>query len=58
MISVDQAVLQFRRDPAWADLIRDAYFDRDVLAAGERFLHSAEFAEVKTRLDGNGAGGS
>ncbi len=50
MISVDEAVLQFRADPQMAGLVRDAYLDRDVLAAGKRFLGSAEFAEVKQRL--------
>jgi ubiquinone/menaquinone biosynthesis C-methylase UbiE len=52
MISVDEAVLQFRADPQWAGLIRDTYLDRDVLAAGERFLNSAEFAEVLQLLQG------
>lgn len=52
MISVDEAVLQLRADPQMTALIRDAYLDRDVLAAGNRFLDSAEFAEVKKLLHG------
>lgn len=50
MISVDEAVLQLRADPQMANLVRDAYLDHDVLAAGKRFLESAEFAEVKQML--------
>ena len=57
MISIDQAILQFRADPRMSELVRDAYLDRDVVAAAERFFHSAEFAEVKTRLDGKWRGG-
>lgn len=52
LMTVDEAVLQLRTDPYFAALVRDAYLDRDVLAAGNRFLESAEFAEVKTRLAG------
>ena len=50
MLSVDAAVLQLRADPQMADLVRDSYLDRDVLAAGKRFVDSAEFAEVRQRL--------
>lgn len=52
LMTVDEAVLQLRTDPYFAALVRDAYLDRDVLAAGNRFLESAEFAEVKQRLAG------
>src|SRR5215207_1878228 len=50
MISVDEAVLRLRADPQMASLVRDAYLDHDVVAAGKRFLLSAEFAEVKKLL--------
>jgi ubiquinone/menaquinone biosynthesis C-methylase UbiE len=50
MITVDQAVLQLRADPRMSNLVRDAYLDRDVISAGERFLNSAEFAEVRKLL--------
>lgn len=52
LMTVDEAVLEFRADPRFAELVHDAYLDRDVLAAGNRFLESAEFAEVKARLTG------
>jgi ubiquinone/menaquinone biosynthesis C-methylase UbiE len=51
-MTVDEAVLEFRADPQFAGLVELAYLDRDVLAAGNRFLVSAEFAEVKARLAG------
>lgn len=46
MTSLDDAVRALRRDPANAQLIRDAYLGEDVLEAAERFSRSGEFAEV------------
>lgn len=45
-ITIDEAVRKFRSDPQYADLVRDAYFDRDVTASTKRFAESGEFAEV------------
>ncbi|HZI63034.1 MAG TPA: class I SAM-dependent methyltransferase [Pyrinomonadaceae bacterium] len=51
------AVSCLRSDSRYADLIRDSYLDRDVLAAAQRFYESAEFREVCQLLGGqiNGA---
>lgn len=46
MHSLDKAILRLRDDPRYADLVRDAYLDRDVVAAARRFCQSAEFAAV------------
>lgn len=46
MLSLDEATLYLRSNPHYADLIRDAYLDRDVVAAARRFSQSAEFAAV------------
>jgi SAM-dependent methyltransferase len=48
----EQAVLYLRRRPECRRLLRDAYLEEDVPACAERFLHSAEFEEIK-RLIGN-----
>jgi ubiquinone/menaquinone biosynthesis C-methylase UbiE len=45
-LTMDDAVRHLRAQPDRAELIRDAYLDRDVLASSERFRRSAEFAEV------------
>lgn len=50
MVSLDEAIRILRNDPSHTDLIRDAYLDRDVDAAAERFAASAEFAQVKAFL--------
>lgn len=49
-ITVDEAVRRLRADPAWADLVRDAYLGRDVEDSARRFLASAEFQEVRQLL--------
>jgi len=43
---MDEAIRALRRDPRYAEVVRDAYLEPDVLASAERFYHSAEFAEV------------
>lgn len=49
-LSVHEAVLRLRADPAQADVVRDAYLGADVLEACERFLASGEFRELRARL--------
>ncbi len=49
-LSVHDAVLRLREDPAAAAIIRDSYLGADVLEASERFLRSAEFGEIRMRL--------
>lgn len=49
-MAIDDAVRQLRTDPHYADLVRDAYLDRDVQASTRRFHESGEFAEVLTLL--------
>lgn len=46
----DQVWEIFRSRPECAGLVRDCYLDADVLAAGERFRHSGEFAETLRRI--------
>jgi ubiquinone/menaquinone biosynthesis C-methylase UbiE len=50
--SLDEAIRTLRRDPRYADLVRDAYLGEDVQNSAERFRASAEFAEVQKLLDG------
>jgi SAM-dependent methyltransferase len=50
MMTTEEAVLQLRRDPAFADLVRDAYLGRDVDDSAQRFAASGEFAEVRRVL--------
>lgn len=45
-ISWEQAVKRLRSMPEHADLVRDAYFDEDNLAAAKRFAAGEEFREV------------
>lgn len=52
MITTEEAILQLRRDPQHAELIRDSYLVADTFEASERFLASAEFAEVGELLEG------
>jgi SAM-dependent methyltransferase len=49
-MTLDEAILSLRADPSWTDLVADAYLGRDVAASADRFLRSAEFAEVKRFL--------
>lgn len=46
MLTIDEAIRILRRDPRYAEVVRDAYLEPDVLASAERFYRSAEFAEV------------
>src|SRR6266536_590956 len=52
MLTLDEAIRQLRRDPAHADLVRDAYLGRDVRDSLERFRHSGEFHETLRLLGG------
>jgi SAM-dependent methyltransferase len=45
-LTIDEAIRYLRRHPEYSDLVRDAYLDKDVRAAAERYRKSAEFAEV------------
>lgn len=56
MISIDEAIRYLRSEPRYAELVRDAYLDRDVMASAERFISSAEFAEAKRLLGDRLAG--
>lgn len=49
-MTVDEAILWLRADPSSVALVADAYLGRDVAASADRFLRSAEFAEVKRLL--------
>jgi len=50
---LDDAIRWLRADPGSAQLVADSYLGRDVLDSADRFLHSAEFAEVLRLLDGS-----
>jgi SAM-dependent methyltransferase len=56
-MTTTEAVAHLRRDPQYADVIRDSYLEADVQAAAERFRRSGEFAEVRAMLGGRLAGG-
>jgi SAM-dependent methyltransferase len=47
---LDDAVRRLRAEPAFADLVRDAYLGRDVADSARRFAESGEFAEVRALL--------
>jgi SAM-dependent methyltransferase len=47
---LDDAVRRLRAEPAYADLVRDAYLGRDVADSALRFAGSGEFAEVRELL--------
>ena len=47
---LDDAVRRLRGEPAFADLVRDAYLGRDVADSARRFAASGEFAEVRALL--------
>ena len=49
-LTIDEAILWLRADPSSADLVFDSYLGRDVAESADRFLRSAEFAEVKQLL--------
>ncbi len=49
-MTLDEAILWSRADPSSAALVTDSYLGRDVAASADRFLRSAEFAEVKRLL--------
>lgn len=50
MLSLDDAVRLMREDPAYADVVRDAYLGRDVEQSYRQFAASAEFDEVRSLL--------
>jgi ubiquinone/menaquinone biosynthesis C-methylase UbiE len=50
LMTIDEAIRYLRSEPRFAELVHDAYFDRDVTASAARFLASAEFAEEKELL--------
>lgn len=50
MMSTHEAVHTLRRDPAYAQIVRDTYLDADVNAAAERFAASGEFAAVMSLI--------
>lgn len=50
MLSIDEAVRLMRERPEYADVVRDAYLGRDVEHSYRRFVSSAEFHEVRSRL--------
>lgn len=50
MMSIDDAIRTLRRDPQYASLVHYAYFDEDPRQAADRFMASAEFAEVLSLL--------
>lgn len=47
---LDDAVRLLRAEPAFVDLVRDAYLGRDVADSAHRFATSGEFAEVRELL--------
>jgi SAM-dependent methyltransferase len=49
-MTIDQAILWLRANPSLAGLVADAYLGRDVAESADRFVRSAEFAEVKRFL--------
>ena len=49
-MTLDEAILWLRADRSSAGLVADSYLGRDVAASADRFLRSAEFAEVKRLL--------
>jgi SAM-dependent methyltransferase len=53
-MTVDEAILALRSDPAQAGLVRDAYFGPDALDSGRRFLASGEFRCLLEILGGVG----
>lgn len=57
MMTTDEAVRYMRTSPQYAELIRDAYLDVDVLRSAERFLKSAEFSEVQKLIGTRALGG-
>lgn len=56
-ITTEEAICQLRRDPRCTELIRDSYLGADVFESSERFLASAEFAEVRELLEDRILGG-
>jgi SAM-dependent methyltransferase len=57
-LTTEQAVLELRRNPRYADLVRDAYLGPDVEGNAARFLASEEFAAVLRLLGDRARGGS
>lgn len=55
-LSAHDAAMRLRSDPAFADLVRDAYIGEDTLDAARRFAASAEFDEVLRTLGDHAQG--
>jgi SAM-dependent methyltransferase len=55
-MNTEEAILYLRRQPAYRELLRDAYLDEDGGRSAERFLASAEFAEARRLLGTAGQG--
>lgn len=53
-LTTEQAVLRLRQDPAYSDLVRDAYLGADATESAARFYKSGEFAEVINLVGGVG----
>ena len=51
-MTIDEAVRHLRAQSDRAELVRDAYLDRDVLTSAERFSESVEFDEVLALVGG------
>ncbi len=49
-MTTEEAIVQLRRDPNCAELVRDAYLGPDVADSARRFFESGEFAEVRRIL--------
>ncbi|GAB4257968.1 MAG: hypothetical protein Kow00122_15700 [Thermoleophilia bacterium] len=57
MMTYEEAVLELRRDPRYAALLRDAYLEGNPAAGAARFAASAEFKEIRTIAGNRLAGG-
>lgn len=55
-MSTERAILELRKDTKYAELLRDSYLEANVLASAEKFLHSAEFGQVRVYLGSKLAG--
>lgn len=55
-MTLDEAIRHLRVTPEYADLVRDAYFDEDVLESARRFAASEEFDETRRLLGRNARG--
>jgi len=58
LLTTEEAVLELRRDPALAGLVRDAYLGPDVADSARRFAASDEWADVLRLIGKSFAGAS